>query len=295
MSKTIREIIPAPVRQAISSTSRTYGRVTSGHRLLPSFLLCGGQRCGTTSLYRALSQHPAVLKPNLHKGVHYFDTAYHKGPAWYRGHFPTRATAKRVQDQTGLSAQAFESSPYYLYHPLAAGRIAADLPGAKVIVLVRDPVERAWSQHAHELARGFETESDFTSALSLEPERLHGQDDLLAADPRHYSFCHQHHAYRARGQYADHLDRFAETLGAERVLAVDSGRFFARPEETFERILRFLGLPWIGSVEFKRHNGRGRPSPLRDDVRAELEAHYEPYDERLTAWLGHEPSWRGGE
>ena len=68
----------------------------------------------------------------------------------------------------------FESSPYYLFHPLSAERIARDLPGVKVLVLVRDPVERAYSAHAHELARGYETEQ-FERALELEEERLRGE------------------------------------------------------------------------------------------------------------------------
>ncbi len=114
----------------------------------PSFLICGGQRCGTTSLYRALAAHPVGLKAVLHKGVHYFDIGYDRGMGWYRGHFPLQRSADRVSERYGVPAQTFESSPYYMYHPQAAARIAVDLPDARLIVLVRDPVERAYSQHA---------------------------------------------------------------------------------------------------------------------------------------------------
>ena len=100
----------------------------------------------------------------------------------------------------------FESSPYYMFHPLAAGRIARDLPGVKLLVLVRDPVERAYSAHAHELARGFETEP-FERALELEDERLGGEAERITADPAYLSHSQQHHAYVARGQYADQLER----------------------------------------------------------------------------------------
>ena len=67
-----------------------------------------------------------------------------------------------------------------------------ELPFAKIVVLVRDPVERAYSQHAHEVARGYEQERDFGGALALEPARLHRQEERLARDPDYYSFAHQH-------------------------------------------------------------------------------------------------------
>ena len=115
---------PPVVKRAAQILSVTAGRLTSRARVLPDFLITGGQRCGTTSMYRALSSHPAVLKPVLHKGVHYFDTGYHRGRAWYRGHFPLRATARRIERRTGIHPLVFESAPYYLCHPLAADRIA---------------------------------------------------------------------------------------------------------------------------------------------------------------------------
>src|SRR5690606_26180800 len=182
---------------------------------LPSFLIVGGQRCGTTSMYRALAQHPAILKAVLHKGVHYFDTGYHHDLAWYRAHFPLRRTARAVAARTGLQPMTFESSPYYLYHPLAAERIAADLPDVKLIVLVRDPVERAYSHHAHEVARGFEPVTDFAAALELEPMRLAGAEERLLAGG--YSRSHQHHAYLSRGRYVGHLTRLEKRSEERRV------------------------------------------------------------------------------
>ncbi|MGH9297486.1 MAG: sulfotransferase domain-containing protein, partial [Acidimicrobiales bacterium] len=147
--------------------ARTVGRITAGGRMTPSFLIVGAQRCGTTSMYKAISQHRSVLPAVLHKGVHYFDTGYGNSWSWYLGHFPLRAHARWVSTRTGGAVVSGESSPYYLFHPLAPERIARDLPLARLIVMVRDPVERAYSAHAHELARGYETEP-FEKALELE-------------------------------------------------------------------------------------------------------------------------------
>lgn len=260
--------------------------------MLPGFLLCGGQRCGTTSLYRALASHPAILKPVFHKGVHYFDTGYHNGLSWYRAHFPTHNGALRASQNTGFAAHAFESSPYYLYHPLASERFARDLPGVKLIVLVRDPVERARSQHAHEVARGFEPLSDFREALDAEAQRLEGESDRLRRDVEYYSFSHQHHAYRSRGQYADHLERITNVVSRERILVVDSGEYFARPADSYAKILKFLGLPHMGTPQFGKHNARPRSQESDISLDRELSAYFADHDARLTDWLGAVPSWR---
>jgi hypothetical protein len=263
---------------------------TSGIRLLPGFVIAGAQRCGTTSLARTLGEHPAVFGPVLQEEVHYFDLDYGRGLGWYRSHFPLAAAARRAAAAVGAAPMAFESSPYYMFHPHAAGRIARDLPGVKLLVLLRDPVERAYSAHAHEVARGYETEP-FERALELEPARLAGETERLITDPAYVSYSHQHHAYRARGQYAEQLERLERLFGRERLHVIDSGEFFADPEAAYDRVLKFLGLPHCGYPAFRRRNARPR-SPMPQSVRRELEDHYRPHDERLAAWLGREPSWR---
>jgi hypothetical protein len=283
--------VPMPVKRVVHLGSRSYGKLTAPARMTPSFLICGGQRCGTTSLYRALAAHPAVLKAVLHKGVHYFDTSYRRGMAWYRGHFPLQRHADKISDRYGVPVRTFESSPYYMYHPQAAARIARDLPYAKIVVLVRDPVERAYSQHAHEVARGFEPEADFGRALALEDERLAGQRERLLADPYAYSFAHQHHAYRARGEYVEYLEPMARLLGRDRVHVVDSTEFFTDPESVYDAVVDFLDLPHVNQYPpFERHNARPR-NRLDDSIASTLAGHYAPFDERLANWLGKQPSW----
>lgn len=285
--------VPAPVKRLVHVGSRSYGRMTATGRMLPSFLICGAQRCGTTSMYRALAAHPAVLKAVLHKGVHYFDVGYAHGMRWYQGHFPTRRSgARRSRLLGGVPVQTFESSPYYMYHPHAASRIAADLPGVRLVVLVRDPVERAYSHHAHEVARGFETETDFGRALELEPSRLRGQAEALALDPGYYSFSHQHQAYRARGEYVRYLEHLSTVISRDRILVVDSEDFFAEPEPVYDAVLAFLGLPRLAYPRFERYNARPHRAPMDPGVRRELQRHYEPFDGQLAGWLGRELAWR---
>jgi len=258
--------------------------------MLPDFLICGAQRCGTTSLYRAVAKHPDVAPPLFHKGVHYFDTAsrFARGTGWYQGHFPLRVLADR-RASSGRAVTG-EASPYYLFHPLAGARIAQVLPEARLIVLLRDPVERAFSAHKQETGRGFET-ATFEQALALEDERLAGEEERLRADPAYQSFHHQHHAYRRRGRYAVQLDALCATVGRERVLVVETDELFAPGSDAWDQTLRHIGISAWDPGVVPRANAR--PSrPIPDAARRELEAHFEPYDARLAAYLGREPSWR---
>ncbi|HEU0102872.1 MAG TPA: sulfotransferase domain-containing protein [Mycobacteriales bacterium] len=264
-------------------------RRTSAVRLQPDFLIVGAQRSGSTTMWKTLVQHPLVAKPFLRKGVHYFDKRYDRGPQWYRGHFPVAATARLRRLGRGRPLTG-ESSPYYMHHPLAGPRIAADLPHVKLLVVLRDPVERAYSGHSHELARGYETEP-FDRAVALEPERLAGERERMVAEPGYESHAWQHHAYLRRGQYHEQLVALERLVGRERLHVVDSQDFWTDPEPSFAGVLRFLGLPPHPRTVFERHNARSR-SPLPAALRTELEEHFAPHDERLAAWLGRTPSWR---
>ena len=277
-------------RTALLLGADAVGRMTSRARVLPGLLISGGQRCGTTSMYKALVQQPTVFRPVWRKGVHYFDVDYDRGLDWYRSHFPLIAQLDRAARRHKTRALAFESSPYYLFHPLAAERIARDLPEVQLLVLVRDPVERAYSAHAHEYARGFET-LDFVSALAAETERLEGEEARLIADPGYRSDAHRHQAYLARGQYATQLERVAGIVGRDRIKVVDSHRFFSDPEPTFGSVLDWLGVEPLVRTDFERHNARPR-ADMPEDLRRRLEDHFEPHDAALEAWLGHVPSWR---
>ncbi|ACY96598.1 MULTISPECIES: sulfotransferase domain-containing protein [Thermomonospora] len=285
-----RRDAPQWVKESGRAISRTGGRLTAKGRMIPDFLLVGTQRGGTTSLFRALAAHPAIVQPNFHKGVHYFDVNYHRGFNWYRGHFPLRATAYR-RAPAGTRPLAFESAGYYMHHPLAPHRIAQDLPGVKLIAILRDPVERAYSAYKHELARGFETEQSFERALELEPQRLAGEVERIKADPTYLSHSHRHHSYLDRGQYCEQLEVLFALFGRERVLVLFAEDFFADPASVYDRIIDYLGLPSWRPSSFERHNARPG-SALPKALQERLRKHFEPYDEKLAEMLGTVPPWR---
>jgi hypothetical protein len=266
-----------------------FGHRTAGRRALPTMLIAGGQRCGTTTLFKALSEHPSFVGPTLRKGVHYFDLHYDRSIDWYRAHFPTRTSLESLQHRNGDPIVVGESSPYYMWHPLAPDRIARALPGVRVIVLLRDPVERAYSAHAHELARGFEVEP-FEQALELESQRLAGQEEALRSGQLARSKAHQHLAYVARGEYITQLERLEAAIGRDNLLVLDSADFWAEPDQNWPSVTAFLGLS-DHPVSLAQHNARSR-SAMSDRLRGELEDHYLPFDDRLSRWWGRTPSWR---
>ena len=284
----VRAAAPHPVKAAGRTVSVRLGTATAARRQLPSFLLVGAQRAGTTSLFRALLSHPLVFGANYHKGVNYFDVNYDRGPAWYRGHFPTVASVERRAGGRGR-AVTFEASGYYMFHPWALSRLTRDLPEVRLVAMLRDPVERAYSAWKHELARGYETES-FERALELEDERLSGQRERMLADPGYQSFSHRHHAYVRRGQYDEQLRRMYQLVGRERVHVVESELFFTEPEETYGRLLAFLDLPPLMPGGFDRWNARPSAA-MPAATRAHLREHFAGHDEALAGLLGREAAW----
>lgn len=237
----LSESVRKPIRESVWWALDQVTRPTARGRVLPDYLIVGAQRAGTTSLQNALSNHPQVMPPRLKKGVHYFDDWFERGLQWYRGQFP-RARA-RLSRQRRLDSPVItgEASPYYLFHPAIPGRIAEAIPDVKLVVLLRDPVERAMSQYKHERRRGYE-HLDLSSAIAAEQERLEGEESRLLADPEYRSFSHRHHSYVARGMYAEQLKRYFRHFDRSQVLVVDSEDLWADPVRQMPVVLGFLGL-----------------------------------------------------
>ena len=126
----------------------TYRQWSKRWRCLPDYLLIGAQKCGTTSLYNYLVSHPEVRRC-LRKEVGYFDQHFDRGLAWYLAHFPMKSFVG-FQQVTG------EATPDYYYSPQAPQRAHLVMPQAKLIILLRNPVDRAHSQYWHLFSRGRE-------------------------------------------------------------------------------------------------------------------------------------------
>lgn len=209
---------------------------------LPDFVIIGAQKGGTTSLYRLLSQHPCV-RPAVRKELHYFSLYFDRDVGWYRSCFPA------PRQENGWSTITGEASPYYLFHPHAPKRIAETVPRVRLIALLRNPVDRAYSHYNHEItmvSRLFGSGVEpltFEEAVELEELRLRGERDKMLEDERYINFNHQHFSYLSRGIYVDQLAHWSEFFGDEQMLLLKSEDFFGHTSETLKLVLGFLGLP----------------------------------------------------
>lgn len=262
-------------------------------RMQPWFLVIGVKRGGSTSLHEYLLQHPDVLPPHVTKGSRYFDVNFHRGRAWFHSHFPTAAEARRHERKTGRTPMTGESSPYYFFHPLSPERIARELPEVRLLLALRDPVERAWSHFNYELTRGFE-DLDIVSALDAEKERLSGEAERMRADPRYVSLHHRHHAYLARGRYAEQLRALYLQVSPERVLVISSEQMFADTALTMRRVTDFLGLAPYTPERTRAFNANDY-SAMTPEIRERLNSYYAPHNEDLFALLGERFPWSTGE
>lgn len=244
----------------------------------PHFLILGAMKCGTSSLYGMLCRHPG-FQPAFEKEVHFFDIAYHHGWQWYEGHFPAPGPGRI----TG------EASPYYLFHPHCPRRVHECLPPVKLIVLLRNPVDRAYSHYQHMVRDGHETLS-FEDALAAEPDRIQAEYDRLVRDERYESPTHRHYSYLSRGFYADQLAAWLRHFPREQLLVENAEDLFARPSEVYSRVLRFLGLE-EQRTEMEPLNTGGDYSGMGPETRAVLTEFFRPHNQRLKELLGVDYGW----
>jgi hypothetical protein len=190
-------ISPAIVRVLRDALIRT-NQLSQRWRVLPNFLIIGAQKSGTTSLYKYVAQHPQVV-PAYKKEIYFFNTPqrYGRGLPYYRAHFPTK-WAMRRPPQPRLTGEA---SPEYLFHPLAAERVQAAVPHAKFLVLLRNPVLRAYSHYQHMVRSGQETRT-FEQALAREGQLWTVEWERFAADGQYHNVDYWLHAYTSHSLYA---------------------------------------------------------------------------------------------
>jgi hypothetical protein len=290
----VRDRLPPGVATAAKGLVHVSGRVSSGLRVLPDFLIIGCKKGGTTSLMNWLVDHPDVARmyPSFQrrKSPHYFDINYARGDAWYRAHFPTRQAVDRQERRQGRRPLVGEASPYYMFHPAAVDRVGETLPDVRVIALLREPVSRAYSNYWDRVATGNEDLPTFEEAIDAESERLRDVTPERLRDPAYYSFDHDHHTYLARGRYLEHLEPWLKAYDSDRLLVLPAEDLFRRPQDTFETVQRFLGLP-IRQLNLKPRNERRGYPPIRPDTKARLVDYYRPHNQALFDALGRTFDW----
>jgi len=245
----------------------------------PEFLIVGAQKAGTTSLYNCLKQHPDIQAAKK-KEIHYFSQYFNKGLDWYLQHFPERESNK-------LSGEA---SPFYLYHPHSAERIASQLPQVKIIILLRNPVQRAIS-HYHQQARRHHEKLAMLEAFQKEDERISSAWHKLLAGKQTSGVKIQQCSYLSRGKYLEQILRYEKYFPREQIMIIESTDFFDHPQETLSRLFNFLGINTNFMPTDLWPRKPGNYADTDPEVLHYLNEYFTPHNKALFQHLGYSFPW----
>ncbi len=211
-------------KKLIKNVFFSFRMLTSGVRQLPKFIIIGVQKGGTTSLTYYLKQHPQVYLP-IKKEVHFFDLNFKKGLSWYKAYFPI--LSNKIPG---------EATPYYIFHPHVAKRIKQTIPNAKFIVLLREPVSRAFSQYRKETSEKHDNIKTFEEAFEAEKERVENEEKKMIKDEDYYSYAHQRYTYFSRGLYHKQIQNWLQYFNMEQFLFLKSEDFFSNPKKELKKV-----------------------------------------------------------
>ncbi len=245
----------------------------------PDFLIVGAQKSGTTVLSSLLRQHPLILKSRGGE-VHFFDNNFYRGVEWYKTKFLPRP------DQNYL---LFDKSPYYLFHPLAPERAHSLYPNLKIIIILRNPVDRAYSQYWHNKRRENREPLSFEEAIAAEPERIQGEEEKMIANPRYFSHAHMHCSYLSRGVYITQVQRWLDYFPKEQVMIISSTDLHTNTDRVINKLFNFLGVPEFHDLKVRK--SKSNYDPMNPKLRQKLIDYFRPHNEELEAFLGREFNW----
>lgn len=223
--------------------------ITSGGRVMPDFLILGAQKSGTTSLAKNLAKHPQI-KTGKKLEVHHFDGGnnglfdkYRLGKMWYRAYFP-------LEREISGNTKVFEKTPEYLSHPLAPKRISQDIPNVNLIVILRNPVDRAISHFQHEKREGREK---LPMLMAFKKEEKRTKENFKQQKYLSKNFIR--HRYKERGCYEKHLKRYLKFFDRKQMLIIRSEKFFSNPTEVLRKAFHFIGVnEYININSVESHN-----------------------------------------
>lgn len=232
MKKHLSQGVRNTLRPAVYKCARLSTRaraIFNPSQRKPDFFILGAQKAGTTTLYDLMVQHPKIKSART-KEIAYFDRYYNLGPRWYSANFP---------NESGVLTG--EATPDYLYLDEARERIARDVPTAKFIVVLRNPVDRAISHYFHARRLGYEP-LDMPQAFAAEADRINTSPDRYVGNSMEQRSARSAFSYQDRGFYAKQLEAWFKAFPKQQFFVVSSNRLFADPAAVTRDVFAFLGV-----------------------------------------------------
>ena len=276
-------------QKIVTSIYLKYCNATGFLHTTPDFYIIGFAKCGTTSLFEYLISHPNVHPPKG-KEIDFFDRLYSRGLNWYKIGFPFKF--QKFIDTMLLKKKFLtgEATPRYIEHPHAINRIKEITPNAKFIILLRNPIDRAFSQHNMNVKNDYEI-NNFSDALKEEPRRIANRIEKMSNDVSYYSWNFDLYAYLEHGIYVDKIKRWMEVFPKEQFLIIQSEEFLKNPSKIYNDVLEFLGLSKFELKEFTLYKKRKYKEKMSSDLRNELVEYFKPHNKRLYDFLGKSFDW----
>ncbi len=238
-------------------------KATQSMRCLPDYCIIGAQKSGTTSLYSYLALHPQV-RPSYVKEIHYYNKHFIEGKKWYRAHFPLGPLDREKRDFiTG------EASTMYLHDTESPARMFADVPHIKLMLVLRNPVDRAVSHYHHRVRSGRETRS-FDEALKSALLKVKAGEYVSGTETDYLRY----------GCYVEDIKHWLNFFPEEQFRVIQAEALFESPAPIFKEVSDFLGIDYLEPTSSRKFNSGGYK---KDDasLRSELEAYFQPFNEAL--------------
>ncbi|MGB3514431.1 MAG: tetratricopeptide repeat protein [Microcoleaceae cyanobacterium] len=243
----------------------------------PNFIVIGVKKGGTTSIYNYLTQHPQIL-PGIKKEVDFWSFYFHRGLDWYRAHFP-----KIPESENFLTGEA---SPSYFDSPDTPARLFHFFPKIKLIVLLRNPVDRAISNYYHEVRLNSESMS-VEEVINSRLEKLTKVSSSFVTEKDYWNYQGD---YIASSVYVDWLKKWLTIFPRENLLILKSEDFYSDSETTMKQVFNFLGLPDYQISDYPKLNA-GYYSSMSESIRQKLSDYFQLHNQRLEQYLGMKFHW----
>jgi hypothetical protein len=266
---------------------RHFYAVTAPLRALPDFLVIGVGRGGTTSCFHYLSQHPSIIG-SAYDEIGFFDENFHLGLNWYRSMFPTKSLKRKTAKKFG-KCLTYDVTPSYIWKPWVARRVKELFPGIKLIAILRNPVDKAYS-HYHLSIRYNKEKLTFEEAVMRDMKTF---SDLVNSDSKindDYFKNQIKNSYLGRGFYAQQLETWFELFDRKQILILTSEELSTETNKTMNKIFQFLGLPDYNISDTVKRNTANYTN-MKTDTRKKLITFFSKYNQDLFKLLNEEFVW----
>ena len=268
------------------SLKKFYRNLTSGSRVLPDFIIIGAGRAGTTALYTYLIQHPSIITASTDNDapvadLHFFEYMISDKISWYKSHFPRKSKNSFV---TG------EFTSTYMYHKKVPERIFNLIPKIKLIVILRNPIDKAYSTY-NQQSHFNEVTSSFEETIKAEFARIDLIKNHIEYTNNNPNFDNyvEYNIIR-HGIYFNYLEKWFKIFPKKQIFVVDSNELENFPQQTLNKVFEFLNLSPHEIPNLAKVNV-GKYSPMTESTRESLIEFYKPHNAKLNNLLGTNFDW----